>query len=108
MWTIPCNTLTVRTAHGVSDGLGATWNGMAGEVILERASEKAQREAAHREYAKAHPRHMETKDNAFYVDGHPFYLRATHFGGEYPLTGYPETGYPMVEENDGNHKSLGL
>lgn len=77
--------------HGVSDGLGATWNGMAGEVILERASEKAQREAAHREYAKAHPRHMETKDNAFYVDGHPFYLRATHFGGEYPLTGYPET-----------------
>lgn len=75
--------------HGVSDALGVTWNGMAGEIRLETASERATRKSAQQAYAKAHPRHMEVRDGAFYVDGKPEYFRATHFGGEYPLTGYP-------------------
>ncbi|MCM1542622.1 MAG: hypothetical protein NC121_15365, partial [Blautia sp.] len=31
------------------------------------------------------------KEGNFCADGIPFYFRATHFGGDYPMTGYPET-----------------
>lgn len=75
--------------HGVSDALGVTWNGMAGEICLETASERSARKIMRQEYAKAHPRYMEMRDGKFYVDGSPMYFRATHFGGEYPITGYP-------------------
>lgn len=75
--------------HGVSDALGATWNGMVGELVLETASAKRAREEACREYAAQHPRRIEAKDGKFYIDGHAEYFRGTHFGGEYPLTGYP-------------------
>ena len=29
--------------------------------------------------------------NQFILNGHPVYLRGTHFGGDFPLTGYPPT-----------------
>lgn len=77
--------------HGVSDALGATWNGMVGEIVLETVSVKAAAEMACEEYAAQHPRKMETKDGKFYIDGKAEYFRATHFGGEYPITGYPIT-----------------
>ncbi len=78
-------------AHGVSDALGATWNGMVGEMALFTAEEWQKRECAKQEYAAEHAVHMEVKDGRFYRNGKPFYFRATHMGGEYPLTGYPET-----------------
>lgn len=77
--------------HGVSDALGATWNGMVGEIVLETASAKALSEKARQEYAVQHPRKIEAKDGKFYIDGDAEYFRGTHFGGEYPLTGYPIT-----------------
>lgn len=36
-------------------------------------------------------RKIETKDGLFLVNGRPTYLRGTHFGGDFPLTGYPST-----------------
>lgn len=77
--------------HGVSDALGATWNGMVGEIVLETASAREARHMAWKEYAVAHPRKAEIKDGKFYIDGCAEYFRGTHFGGEYPLTGYPVT-----------------
>ena len=77
--------------HGVSDALGATWNGMAGELALMTESELQARQLARSAYAKEHPRRMAVREGNFYVDEEPFYFRATHFGGEYPMTGYPET-----------------
>lgn len=77
--------------HGVSDALGATWNGMAGEILLETAEEREERKKGRKEYAKSHPRRVEVRDGNFYIDGAPFYFRATHFGGDYPLTGCPVT-----------------
>ena len=77
--------------HGVSDALGATWNGIAGEIALISESELQRREDRKLIYAKEHPRRMEVKEGNFYADGHPIYFRATHFGGDYPMTGYPET-----------------
>lgn len=75
--------------HGVSDALGATWNGMAGQVILETGSAKRAREEKRKKYAQIHPRSIAVENGHFILDGNPLYLRATHFGGEYPLTGYP-------------------
>ncbi len=77
--------------HGVSDGLGATWNGMVGEIVLLTGEELAAREREKKAYAAAHPRKIEVKDGRFVVDGVPEYFRGTHFGGDYPLTGYPVT-----------------
>lgn len=78
-------------AHGVSDALGATWNGMAGEIALYTEPERRERVRARQAYARHHARKVETDGRRFLVDGQPFYFRATHFGGEYPLTGYPAT-----------------
>ena len=36
-------------------------------------------------------RKLESYDGKFYVNGRPAYFRGTHFGGEFPLTGYPST-----------------
>ncbi len=77
--------------HCVSDALGATWNGMVGEIALFTESELKKREMERQFYAKEHPRKIEIKNGKFYVDGKPEYFRGTHFGGDYPLTGYPET-----------------
>lgn len=76
--------------HGVSDALGATWNGMAGEIILETADEQKKRSDEKHAYAASHPRKAQVRDGKFYIDGHPEYFRGTHFGGDYPLTGYTE------------------
>lgn len=75
--------------HGVSDALGASWNGMAGEVVLLSESERRRREEERKQYAAEHPRHAEVRGGRFFVDGHPEYFRGTHFGGDYPLTGCP-------------------
>ena len=94
--------------HGISDALGATWNGMAGELALITEEELEARENAKKEYAKEHPRHMEIKDGKFYVDGKPEYFRGTHFGGDYPLTGYPTTTLAWWKEKLEIIKSWGL
>lgn len=94
--------------HGVSDALGATWNGMAGEIALLTETEWERREQRKRAYAKEHPRYIEVKNGRFYVDGRPEYFRGTHFGGEYPLTGYPATDRAWWEEKLGIIKSWGL
>lgn len=36
-------------------------------------------------------RRIEAGTDGFYVNGRPTYLRGTHFGGDFPLTGYPAT-----------------
>lgn len=36
-------------------------------------------------------RRVEVREGRFFVNGHPTYLRGTHFGGDFPLTGYPST-----------------
>ena len=77
--------------HGVSDALGATWNGMAGEIALMTADELRRRQEEKKLYARTHPRHMEVLEGNFYADGSPVYFRATHFGGDFPMTGYPDT-----------------
>ena len=78
-------------AHGVSDALGMTWNGMVGEMALFTESEEQARREARKRYAAEHPKKVSVSDGKFYIDEAPFYFRATHFGGEYPLTGYPST-----------------
>lgn len=170
--------------HGVSDALGATWNGMVGKVALERIPEisvqnivlkpeiegrtvraeltfcnrtgreaqaelilsvtdqksgrrkqtvqtirlcaKEQRESfvldcsdisglwdeydpavqlftvkivfGEEEQRKELPfgfRHIEAGEGGFFINRRPVYLRGTHFGGDFPLT-----GCPSVEEKD--------
>ena len=78
-------------AHGVSDALGGTWNGMVGEIALFTEDVSRERKRERERYAQENPRTVEVQDGCFYIDGHPTYFRATHFGGEYPLTGYPST-----------------
>jgi hypothetical protein len=36
-------------------------------------------------------RDFHTDGNQFILNGHPIYFRGTHFGGDFPLTGYPPT-----------------
>ena len=78
-------------AHGVSDALGGTWNGMVGEIALFTEDVSRERKRERERYAQKNPRTVEVQDGCFYIDGNPTYFRATHFGGEYPLTGYPST-----------------
>ncbi|WP_313076328.1 hypothetical protein [Lacrimispora sp.] len=77
--------------HGVSDALGASWNGMAGKIVLLSGTEVKKWEIDQKEYAASHQRTMEVADGMILVDGRPEYFRGTHFGGDYPLTGYPYT-----------------
>lgn len=76
-------------SHTVSDALGASWNGMAGEIALFSEAVEEARRAERKRYAQTHPRTVRARDGKFMIDGRPVYFRATHFGGEYPLTGYP-------------------
>lgn len=94
--------------HGVSDALGATWNGMAGELALMTADELEKRKKTRYIYALTHPRHIEIKDAKFFVDGSYEYFRGTHFGGEYPLTGYPVTDIDWWRRVFGIIRSWGL
>lgn len=94
--------------HGVSDALGASWNGIAGEIALMTAQEWRAREEERRAYANAHPRRIEVRDKKFYVDGRPEYFRGTHMGGEYPLTGYPACGREFWKEKFEILKKWGL
>ena len=36
-------------------------------------------------------RDFHAQGNQFILNGHPIYFRGTHFGGDFPLTGYPPT-----------------
>jgi len=36
-------------------------------------------------------RDLRTQGNQFILNGHPIYFRGTHFGGDFPLSGYPPT-----------------
>ena len=36
-------------------------------------------------------REFKAEGNQFILNGHPIYFRGTHFGGDFPLTGYPPT-----------------
>ena len=94
--------------HGVSDALGATWNGMAGEIALVTESELQRRQEERFAYAQAHPRSMEVREGNFYAEGIPLYFRATHFGGDYPMTGYPETDVRWWKKRMGTIKEWGL
>ncbi len=78
-------------AHTVTDGVGASWNGMVGEIKLLTGRELTLRYESYKRYAKEHPRKAEVFDGNFVIDGKPEYIRATHFGGDYPKTGYPST-----------------
>lgn len=95
-------------AHGVSDALGGTWNGMVGEIALMTEKEYREREAAKSTYAAAHPRTVEASGNQILIDGKPFYFRATHFGGDYPLIGHPETGMAWWRKLMGTIQAWGL
>lgn len=95
-------------AHGVSDALGATWNGMVGELALYSSSQRRIRRESARRYAEDHPRTVEIRDGNFVIDGSPVYFRATHFGGDFPLTGYPETDIAWWRSKMQTMKRFGL
>ena len=44
----------------------------------------------------------------FYVNGRPTYFRGTHFGGDYPLTGYPSCEPEFWDRLMGRVKEWGL
>lgn len=94
--------------HGVSDALCANWNGVIGEFALFTKEELQARREAQREYAKSHPRHICIENGRFVVDGRVEYFRGTHFGGDYPLTGHPETDISWWEKLMETIKSYGL
>ncbi len=94
--------------HGVSDSLGATWNGMAGEIALYGETEKERRNQEKKAYAEAHPRTVEVKDGNFVIDGKKEYFRATHWGGEAPITGYPDTDKTWWREKMQVMREFGL
>ncbi len=50
--------------------------------------------------------HAET--NQFILNGHPIYFRGTHFGGDFPLTGYPPTDVESWKKIFKTCKSYGL
>ncbi len=94
--------------HGVSDALCANWNGVVGEFKLFTKEEIDARKEARKEYVKAHPRHICIENGKFLVDGRAEYFRGTHFGGDYPLTGHPETDISWWEKLMDTVKSYGL
>ena len=50
--------------------------------------------------------HAET--NQFILNGHPNYFRGTHFGGDFPITGYPPTDVASWKKIFQTCKSYGL
>lgn len=94
--------------HGVSDALGATWNGMAGEIALFTQDVWEKRIRDRKQYAKEHIRRIRIENGRFIVDGRKEYFRGTHFGGEYPLTGYPVTDKAWWRDKFAIMKKWGL
>lgn len=78
-------------AHTVSDALGENWNGLGGRVELLTEDEFITAEENKKTYAKDHPVNIEVKDGNIVINGKAEYLRGTHFGGDFPLTGVPTT-----------------
>jgi hypothetical protein len=77
--------------HGVSDALGATWNGMGGRIALLTGDELKALEDAKKTYALQHPRNIKVEEGNFVIDQKAEYMRGIHFGGDYPHTGLPDT-----------------
>lgn len=78
-------------AHSVSDALGAAWNGMGGQICLMEADDYEALLLERKEYAAKHPVKAEICGRNFVINGKAEYLRGTHFGGDFPLTGIPST-----------------
>lgn len=95
-------------AHGVTDALCNNWNGVVGEFVLLTMEEVEARSAYRKEYAMTHPRHISVENGKFMVEGRVEYFRGTHFGGDYPKTGYPETNLLWWEKLMETVKSYGL
>lgn len=53
-------------------------------------------------------RNIQVKDGSFYINDRPVYLRGTHFGGEFPLLGYPSDRQEDWERIFGICKMWGL
>lgn len=76
-------------SHTVSDALGASWNGVLGTFCLMTEADRETLIRQRQNYAGLHPRQILVKEGQFIVDGRPEYFRGTHFGGDFPFTGYP-------------------
>src|SRR5215469_10927318 len=53
-------------------------------------------------------RDFHVEGNQFILNGHPIYFRGTHFGGDFPLTGYPPTDVESWKKIFETCKSYGL
>ncbi|HTR40122.1 MAG TPA: discoidin domain-containing protein [Pseudomonadales bacterium] len=53
-------------------------------------------------------RDFHAEGNQFILNGHPMYFRGTHFGGDFPLTGYPPTDVASWKKIFETCKSYGL
>ena len=53
-------------------------------------------------------RDFHAQGNQFILNGHPIYFRGTHFGGDFPLTGYPPTDVASWKKIFQTCKSYGL
>jgi hypothetical protein len=53
-------------------------------------------------------RDLHAEGNQFILNGHPIYFRGTHFGGDFPLTGYPLTDVESWRKIFQTCKSYGL
>src|SRR6185312_12821123 len=53
-------------------------------------------------------RDLHTDTNQFILNGHPIYFRGTHFGGDFPLTGYPPTDVESWKKIFQTCKNYGL
>lgn len=53
-------------------------------------------------------RDIKAENGMFYVNGRPTYFRGTHFGGDYPLTGYPSCEPEFWDRLMGRVKEWGL
>ena len=94
--------------HGVSDALGATWNGIVGKMVLLSGREWNDLEEKKKEYATKHARKMGVSNGKFLSDGQVVYFRGTHFGGDYPITGYPNTADEWWNDLMNTVKSFGI
>ncbi|QHQ59417.1 hypothetical protein Ana3638_00225 [Anaerocolumna sedimenticola] len=53
-------------------------------------------------------RKIEVKEGGFYINNRPVYFRGTHFGGDFPLTGYPSVKVSDWKKILGTCKAWGL